>query len=241
MSALSAQNVLWQSQMAVAAADAAAVSSHHPFHQNPSHTFGPKTISTSDLHTLQAALQQQQQTLHQQLQSFLMLHPIASQNPLQRPLHHSTHQHRAMQQEFTVKEEISDRNPTTANRCLTAPSLIPVTPLSKSTTATSVCSNSPPPFTSVSPPPFLAFSPTTNQRSSISPNFMLHHHQQLNGRLDLPADENIDLEELERFAKEFKQRRIKLGTQILKFTTKFKNSLPQIPLFKCFFKDICNQ
>jgi hypothetical protein len=31
------------------------------------------------------------------------------------------------------------------------------------------------------------------------------------GRLDLPADENLDLEELERFAKEFKQRRIKLG------------------------------
>ena len=31
-------------------------------------------------------------------------------------------------------------------------------------------------------------------------------------RLDLPADENVDLEELEQFAKEFKQRRIKLGT-----------------------------
>ncbi len=30
-------------------------------------------------------------------------------------------------------------------------------------------------------------------------------------RLDLPADENVDLEELEQFAKEFKQKRIKLG------------------------------
>ncbi len=30
-------------------------------------------------------------------------------------------------------------------------------------------------------------------------------------RLDLPADENVDLEELEQFAKEFKQRRIKHG------------------------------
>ena len=30
-------------------------------------------------------------------------------------------------------------------------------------------------------------------------------------RLDLPADENVDLEELEQFAKDFKQRRIKLG------------------------------
>jgi hypothetical protein len=34
------------------------------------------------------------------------------------------------------------------------------------------------------------------------------------GRLDLPPDENIDLEELEGFAKEFKQRRIKLGKNI---------------------------
>ena len=34
---------------------------------------------------------------------------------------------------------------------------------------------------------------------------------QLCARLDLPADENVDLEELEQFAKEFKQRRIKLG------------------------------
>jgi hypothetical protein len=34
-------------------------------------------------------------------------------------------------------------------------------------------------------------------------------------RLELPADENIQLEELEEFAKEFKQRRIKLGyTQV---------------------------
>ena len=34
-------------------------------------------------------------------------------------------------------------------------------------------------------------------------------------RLDIPADENIELEELEEFAKEFKQRRIKLGyTQV---------------------------
>ena len=39
--------------------------------------------------------------------------------------------------------------------------------------------------------------------------------QQQVTRLELPADENIQLEELEDFAKEFKQRRIKLGyTQV---------------------------
>ena len=36
-------------------------------------------------------------------------------------------------------------------------------------------------------------------------------------RLDLPADENVDLEELEQFAKEFKQRRIKLGKYLYNF------------------------
>ena len=45
-------------------------------------------------------------------------------------------------------------------------------------------------------------------------------------RLDLPADENVDLEELEQFAKEFKQRRIKLGTfkklEIVMFLLEFK-------------------
>lgn len=30
-------------------------------------------------------------------------------------------------------------------------------------------------------------------------------------KFDMPHDENINLEELEQFAKEFKQRRIKLG------------------------------
>jgi hypothetical protein len=45
----------------------------------------------------------------------------------------------------------------------------------------------------------------------MSPLLIPNHHTMV-GRLDLPADENVDLEELERFAKEFKQRRIKLGT-----------------------------
>jgi hypothetical protein len=42
-------------------------------------------------------------------------------------------------------------------------------------------------------------------------------------RLDLPADENIQLEELEEFAKEFKQRRIKLGYTQVKYHFQFLN------------------
>ena len=40
---------------------------------------------------------------------------------------------------------------------------------------------------------------------------LIPQQQPIVPRLDLPADENVDLEELEQFAKEFKQRRIKLG------------------------------
>ena len=43
---------------------------------------------------------------------------------------------------------------------------------------------------------------------------MIPQQQPVVPRLDLPADENVDLEELEQFAKEFKQRRIKLGKLI---------------------------
>ena len=39
-------------------------------------------------------------------------------------------------------------------------------------------------------------------------------------KLDLPADENVDLEELEQFAKDFKQRRIKLGKEYSNFVPK---------------------
>ena len=58
-----------------------------------------------------------------------------------------------------------------------------------------------PPFT----PPMM-----NSYRESVIPS---PNHQTFPSvpRLDLPADENVDLEELEQFAKEFKQRRIKLG------------------------------
>jgi hypothetical protein len=70
----------------------------------------------------------------------------------------------------------------------------------------------------------LSFSPASFPYSSLQQ----HHHQQqqqqqaspylhkpekmFRGRLDLPPEENADLEELEKFAKMFKQKRIKLGT-----------------------------
>jgi len=61
------------------------------------------------------------------------------------------------------------------------------------------------------PPSSYAIPKTTF--GNLSP---LSGHEHGLPRLDLPADENIQLEELEEFAKEFKQRRIKLGyTQVI--------------------------
>ena len=53
------------------------------------------------------------------------------------------------------------------------------------------------------------------------------------GRLDLPPDENIDLEELEGFAKEFKQRRIKLGKINSVMVCIVQNSKPRLHYLFC--------
>jgi len=45
-------------------------------------------------------------------------------------------------------------------------------------------------------------------------NFDVHIFQSQPPRLDLPPEESTDLEELEQFAKMFKQKRIKLGNQL---------------------------
>ena len=50
------------------------------------------------------------------------------------------------------------------------------------------------------------------QQQAGSP-YMHKQEKMFRGRLDLPPEENADLEELEKFAKMFKQKRIKLGKQ----------------------------
>jgi class 2 POU domain transcription factor len=58
-------------------------------------------------------------------------------------------------------------------------------------------------------PPISQSQPPTSQHFGGFP----HHkpEKMFRGRLDLPPEENADLEELEKFAKAFKQKRIKLG------------------------------
>jgi hypothetical protein len=62
----------------------------------------------------------------------------------------------------------------------------------------------------------LSFSPASFPYSSLQQQQQnspyLHKPEKMfRGRLDLPPEENADLEELEKFAKMFKQKRIKLG------------------------------
>ena len=133
-------------------------------------------------------------------------------------------------------EPIHQKRPLLTNMSLALSSLQPI-PLSNfsrsqmtaipstATTTTSSSSSSSPPTLS-SPPPFTRFSPNSSNYSQ----------QNSVGRLELQADENIDLEELDRFAKEFKQRRIKLGN-CLKYLLKTFIFLLQLyfPNLFCIF------
>ena len=192
-------------------------------------SFPVNNFCTSDLQTLQLALHQQQQNLQQQLQNFLLLQ--TSQNSQANALMQAQAQNIALQasqqlQQFQRLQRQTAVDGTPKSRqnfanvedeskveqmSLTLSRLQPVPPIknfqkpttnSRATTtiatfpaSSSSSSSSPPPMLS-SPPPFTRFSPPETSANS---------------RLDLNPNENIDLEELEEFAKEFKQRRIKLG------------------------------
>jgi hypothetical protein len=59
--------------------------------------------------------------------------------------------------------------------------------------------------------PSPSFPYTSLQQQQQSNPYMHKQEKMFRGRLDLPPEENADLEELEKFAKMFKQKRIKLG------------------------------
>jgi len=73
----------------------------------------------------------------------------------------------------------------------------------------------PPVSLSRPPPTSMQFTPTSfpyNLSPHTNPNPYANKPEKMfRGRLDLPPEENADLEELEKFAKLFKQKRIKLG------------------------------
>ena len=195
--------------MAVAAVDAAASTQNGDLPNNLGplelpHNIKPldfphNNIGQLDVQTIQFALQQQQQNLQQQLKHFLF-----SQTSSARVLSQSNGQQTAFPSDVHIRHlHKQDSNDLLETSSHPAEQLMPAFTPSHAKTS-SQCSSSPPPLTSLSPSPFSSHRP-------MSPLLIPNHHTMV-GRLDLPADENVDLEELERFAKEFKQRRIKLGT-----------------------------
>jgi len=76
-----------------------------------------------------------------------------------------------------------------------------------------VARGAPPPFPHHPPTSMAPFSPYHHQLAGLHPPSPYAHkpEKMFRGRLDLPPEENADLEELEKFAKMFKQKRIKLG------------------------------
>ena len=174
-------------------------------------------FAPSDLQALQLALQQQQHNLQQQLQNFLIFQQptnvqasaILLQSQIQQAVAQATNQLRLLQRH---QQDTIDTTP----KSIMHPR-IPKDITSLSLSSSTVTTSSPPSTFPISDgggstlkpshipsiPPF-ALNTTTKENSPQFPPPSVP-------RLDLPADENVDLEELEQFAKEFKQRRIKLG------------------------------
>ena len=164
-------------------------------------------LNTPDLQTLQLALQQQQQNLQLQLKNFLMLQQASSIDPM------SNERLREKPELLTPDCDDVTTSPPGGKKLNLFPQSVPRSANSP---------GSPPPLTALPSSPFSHYS----AHRSVSP-VLIPNHAAMMGRLDLPADENLDLEELERFAKEFKQRRIKLG----EFFPPFSHTLL---LYLCF-------
>ena len=238
---------------------------------------GGIAVGSTELETLQRALHQQQQHLHQQLQNFLLIqqkqqqqerqqlqqqqqqqqqmssHPQVAtaflQSQVQNAVAQATAQIKRLQRQQTqavLQQQHYQQQPISRP----AAGLLPETPKAKDllrqqkqqqqeqqqnrvghpmvSLALSSLKPVPPSTspsssqTSLSPPGPLSISTPSPENNGSSSSFNQRafitsvpspSSNPLFGvpRLDLPADENVDLEELEQFAKEFKQRRIKLG------------------------------
>ena len=208
-----------------------------PHNANPTlNGFAP-----SDLQALQVALQQQQHHLQQQLQNFLLFQQpnnlqtsaVLLQTQIQQAVAQATNQLRLLQSKqamlhhdttstpkrkpsIDTKDVLVDHQSDLKVHHQNVPKFSPLPPSCSSPPQTSLPTSDQIRTSVAAPPmnimnPFAMFNPNnaTPPPARSPPVFPPPGVP----RLDLPADENVDLEELEQFAKEFKQRRIKLGKQ----------------------------
>eukprot|EP00090_Calanus_glacialis_P003812 TRINITY_DN12850_c0_g1_i1.p1 TRINITY_DN12850_c0_g1~~TRINITY_DN12850_c0_g1_i1.p1 ORF type:complete len:489 (+),score=97.47 TRINITY_DN12850_c0_g1_i1:99-1565(+) len=190
----------------------------------------PLPGSCGSENTLQIFLQQQQQILQQQIQTLLPYQTGSTQtamflqNQVQQAVDKATHQLKNLQ-DAQEKEKKLYSQPTYLNEDkdkflsfeppaksnLFSPSrmppLMPSPPLSVSGSFPFLYS---PPL-SVQNHGIVSSVAPTHTSSNIFSSSKIDNHQNSLTCLDLPADENMTLEELENFARDFKQQRIKLG------------------------------
>ncbi len=108
------------------------------------------------------------------------------------------------QREFEAKENSRQTPPMKLERSPAPEQRLPAAPLSRT----------PPTSMSLFPSSMYSLQPLPQHPVSQAQNpspYANKPEKMFRGRLDLPPEENADLEELEKFAKMFKQKRIKLG------------------------------
>lgn len=185
-------------------------------------------FSPEDFGSLQHAIQAQQASFHQQLQNYMLLHASANpggnpsqahaaaqlliQSQVQQAMAQAAQQLQALQKQQELNTSRSNRSFDEQLSNKSPPYSPPRSPQHSSTPQTVIDINrqtTPPNTTQISVGGILT--PST-------PNSGTHQPQQKHSTMTTAArsmeqsiEETTDLEELEQFAKTFKQRRIKLG------------------------------
>ncbi|CAB4056323.1 POU2F [Lepeophtheirus salmonis] len=230
-----------QVQSALAAALQAGQMSLHQINNTPPGPSPPAWQTRNQLSSalsnnsnLSLALQNSQNQLQQQLQNYLLFgqnNPMAAaaaastvllQNQVQQAVVQATNQLKLLQEQHAQRSKEEENNGIPPSLPDTPKSMPRSSPevveksksFSSSTDLLSSLTTDTTPKSNNNNFNFRALSPEeVNHRYSLSssPEDQSQNSSSETMRFDLPLDENMDLEELEKFAKEFKQRRIKLG------------------------------
>ncbi|KAG5674989.1 hypothetical protein PVAND_004930 [Polypedilum vanderplanki] len=191
-------------------------------------------ISPDDMHSLQQALQAQQAQFHQQLQNFMLLQASANsgnsqqaqaaaqlliQSQVQQAMAQAAQQLQALQKQ--QQEEINNKiyRMQEETRVKSPPNSPPQSPPLnyQNTPKTSFSTNNnnqiTPPNSNTATAQISAgiLTPSTPSSGTLTPQMKKTSNANTVRSMEPSPEETTDLEELEQFAKTFKQRRIKLG------------------------------
>jgi POU domain transcription factor, class 2 len=182
-------------------------------------------LSQDDMHTLQQAMHAQQASFHQQLQNFMLLQAsansasspaqaqAAAQLLIQSQVHQAMTQAAQQLQALQKQQEEINRNQQRVKSPSNSPPRSP--PQQYHHTPKTIFSSNndvTPPNSNTSQLHVNLLTPSTPSSGSLTPQMKKSAMPGTTVRTMEPSpEETTDLEELEQFAKTFKQRRIKLG------------------------------